>query len=201
MPQAMDALAALTTRASARELTAPAPDDAALAKMLAAAVAAPDHGRLRPWRFIAVRGEALRRLGEVMAAALKAREPGAPEALLAKEREKPLRAPLVLVAAAKILPNHKIPVIEQTIAVGAAVQNLIVAAHALGWGTMWKTGAPAYDARVKRALGLDAADAIIGFLYLGTPVGEVMAGSRPAPESFLVEWRGPVEEPGVVQLA
>ncbi len=84
---------------------------------------------------------------------------------------------------------------------GAAVQNLIVAAHALGWGTMWKTGAPAYDARVKRALGLDAADAIIGFLYLGTPVGEVMAGSRPAPESFLVEWRGPVEEPGVVQLA
>jgi nitroreductase len=187
----MDALTALTTRASAAALIDPAPDDAALQRMLQAAVAAPDHGRLKPWRFIAVRGEARRRLGEVLAEALAAREPGVPEALLAKEKEKPFRAPLILVAAAKLIPQHKIPAIEQIVAVGAAAQNLMLAAHALGYGAMWKTGAPAYDARVKQALGLTVDDQIVGFLYLGTPTSAVTAGNRPAPESCLVEWRGP----------
>jgi nitroreductase len=173
----MDAIEALITRASPKELGEPAPDDAALARMLAAAVAAPDHGRLRPWRFIAVRGAARERLGEVLAECLRARVPAAPARL---------------VAAAKLLANHKIPVVEQIVAVGAAAQNLIVAAHALGYGASWKTGAPAYDDRVKRALGLDAADQILGFLYLGTPKGMAAPLARPAPESCLVEWRGPV---------
>ena len=188
----MDALEALTTRASPKELGEPAPDDDALARMLAAAVAAPDHGRLRPWRFIAVRGAARERLGEVLAESLRARDPAAPAPLIEKEAAKPLRAPLVLVAAAKLLANHKIPVVEQIVAVGAAAQNLIVAAHALGFGASWKTGAPAYDDRVKRALGLDAADRILGFLYLGTPKGGAAPLARPAPESCLVEWRGPL---------
>lgn len=187
----MDALEALITRASPYALAEPAPDDAALKRMLAAAMAAPDHGRLRPWRFIAVRGAARNRLGEVLADALRAREPAAPEALVAKERAKPLRAPLVLVAAAKLIAGHKIPTVEQIIATGAAAQNLLVAAHALGYGGFWRTGAPAYDARVKLALGLAASDQIIGFLHLGTPAGESPAINRPAPESCLVEWRGP----------
>ena len=187
----MDALTALTTRASATALVEPAPDNAALERMLAAAVAAPDHGRLRPWRFLAVRGAARARLGEVMAEALHAREPEAPAALLEKERQKPLRAPLVLVAAAKLEAGHKIPVVEQILAVGAAAQNLIVAAHALGYGTMWKTGAPAYDARVKRALGLAEGDQIVGFLYLGTAEGGLPAAIRQVPASSLVEWSGP----------
>jgi len=188
---AMDALEALITRASPRGLAEPAPDDAALRRMLAAAVAAPDHGRLRPWRFIAVRGDARHQLGEVLAQALRAREPAIPDILVAKEREKPLRAPLVLVAAAKLLAEHKIPTVEQIIASGAAAQNLMVAAHALGYGGFWRTGAPAYDARVKSALGLAESDQIVGFLYLGTPAGGPPTLDRPAPESCFVEWRGP----------
>lgn len=187
----MDALEALITRASPRGLAEPAPDDDALRRMLAAAVAAPDHGRLRPWRFIAVRGVARHKLGEVLAESLRAREPAVPEALVAKEREKPLRAPLVLVAAAKLLADHKIPTVEQIIAAGAAAQNLMVAAHAMGYGGFWRTGAPAYDARVKVALGLAESDQILGFLYLGSPVGGTPTVDRPAPESCLVEWRGP----------
>ena len=187
----MDALEALITRASPRGLAEPAPDDAALERMLAAAMAAPDHGRLRPWRFIAVRGAARHELGEVLAEALRAREPAVPEILVAKEREKPLRAPLVLVAAAKLIAGHKIPTVEQVIAAGAAAQNLMVAAHALGYGGFWRTGAPAYDARVKSALGLAETDHILAFLYLGTPIGGNMAPDRAAPESCLVEWRGP----------
>ena len=188
----MDALTALTTRTSAKSLVDPAPDDAALRRMIEAAVAAPDHGRLRPWRFIAVRGEARRRLGDVLAEALHAREPESPALLLEKERHKPMRAPLILVAAAKLVPQHKIPTVEQIVAVGAAAENLIVAAHAMGFGAMWRTGAPAYDPHVKRALGLSADDRIVGFLYLGTLDGAAMPAGRPSPESCLIEWTTPL---------
>jgi nitroreductase len=188
----MDALTVLTTRASAVALTDPAPDEAALERMLEAAMAAPDHGRLRPWRFIAVRGEARARLGEVLAATLRAREPDAPEALIEKERQKPQRAPLILVAAAHLIDSLKIPAVEQIVAVGAAAQNVILAAHALGYGAMWKTGAPAYDASVKKALGLAEGDQIVGFLYLGTPSGALGGVRRAAPRSSLTDWTGPI---------
>jgi len=62
----------------------------------------------------------------------------------------------------------------------------------MGFGTMWRTGAPAYDVNVKRALGLGPDDRIVGFLYLGTHAGAVTAGSRPSPDSCLVEWTAPV---------
>jgi nitroreductase len=187
----MDALSALSTRTSPVELGEPAPDDAAVETMLAAAVAAPDHGRLKPWRFIAVRGAALARLGEVMATALRAREPDAPEAAIAKERQKPLRAPLILVAAARPIASPKIPAVEQIVAVGAAAQNILLAAHALGFGAMWRTGAPAYDPAVKTALGLAATDEIVGFLYLGTARKTPAIVGREAPRASFVEWSGP----------
>jgi nitroreductase len=174
----MDALEALLTRRSPGRLTDPAPDDAALKTMLDAAMRAPDHGRLRPWRFIVLRGEARARLGDLMAEAMRRREPDMPAPALEKERAKPLRAPLIVVVAASLVEGHKIPAVEQLLAAGAAAQNLQLAAHALGFGTVWRTGAPAYDPYVKQALGLDAADAIIGFMYLGTPVVESTEGKR-----------------------
>ncbi|HUE19119.1 MAG TPA: NAD(P)H nitroreductase [Stellaceae bacterium] len=174
----MDALEALLTRRSPGRLTDPAPDDAALKTMLDAAMRAPDHGRLRPWRFIVLRGEARARLGDLMAEAMRRREPDMPDPALEKERAKPLRAPLIVVVAASLVEGHKIPAVEQLLAAGAAAQNLQLAAHALGFGTVWRTGAPAYDPYVKQSLGLDAADAIIGFMYLGTPVVESTEGKR-----------------------
>jgi nitroreductase len=174
----MDALEALLTRRSPGRLTDPAPDDAALKTMLDAAMRAPDHGRLRPWRFIVLRGEARARLGDLMAEAMRRREPDMPAPALEKERAKPLRAPLIVVVAASLVEGHKIPAVEQLLAAGAAAQNLQLAAHALGFGTVWRTGAPAYDPYVKQSLGLDAADAIIGFMYLGTPVVESTEGKR-----------------------
>ncbi len=75
----MDAIEALTTRASPLALTEPAPDSAALATMLRAAARAPDHGKLRPWRFIVVAGSARNALGDVLAEALRKREPGLPD--------------------------------------------------------------------------------------------------------------------------
>ena len=108
----MDAYEALITRVSPKELGEPAPDEATLGKIVAAALRAPDHGRLRPWRFISIRGEGRNRLGDLLAASLSRRDPNA-DAELERERQKPLRAPLVLVVAAHITQSPKIPPVEQ----------------------------------------------------------------------------------------
>jgi nitroreductase len=164
-----DLISLIASRVSHGRLVEPAPSAEDLAAMIRAAAAAPDHGRLRPWRFIAIEGAAREQLGEAMARALKRRQPDAPDAKLDAERKKALRAPLILVAAALQRDNPAIPRIEQILAVGAAVQNILLAAHALGYGAMWRTGDFAYDEEAKRELGLTEGDAIVGMLYIGTP--------------------------------
>ncbi|HEV2263470.1 MAG TPA: nitroreductase [Stellaceae bacterium] len=164
----MDALTALTTRVSPAALDAPGPSGDTLQKILEAAVAAPDHGRMQPWRFILIEGAAREKFGALLAESLSRREPTAPAGKLDAERKKALRAPLIVVIAASVQVHAKVPEIEQLVAVGAAAQNMLVAAYALGFGGFWRTGAIAYDPAMKRALGLAESDAIIGFLYLGT---------------------------------
>ena len=187
----MDAIELLTTRRSPPKLVEPAPDEAQLEAMFGAAIRAPDHGRLRPWRFIEVRGPAREKLGRVLADALKARAPDVPADVLQREAQKPMRAPLIVVVAASLMEGHKIPVVEQLLAAGAATQNIILAAHALGFGAMWRTGEPAYDAQVKQALGLSPSDAIVGFLYLGTPQGRpAIPPNEPGVKEFVREWQG-----------
>jgi nitroreductase len=187
----MDALELLHGRESAARLQAPAPSDSELAAIVQAALRAPDHGRLRPWRFIAIRGEALERFGEVLAETLQARMPQASAEMFARERAKALRAPLIVAVAARVRDNGKIPPVEQLLSAGAAAQNIMLAANALGYGAMWKTGDPAYDPQVKRALGLEEQDALVAFIYLGTNSGAPRpAQPRPAVPEYLVEWRG-----------
>ena len=190
----MDALEAILTRRSVGALGEPAPDGAALARILAAANAAPDHGRMRPWRFVLIRGAAREAFGEVLAAALRHRQPEASESECERERRKPLRAPLILVVAASPRERRGVPAIEQTLAAGAAAQNALLAAHALGYGAIWRSGDPAFDPMVKTALGLRTDDSIVGFLYIGTPLSEAAAPSdRPALD--FVEWHGTGGEP------
>lgn len=189
----MDALAALTTRASPAKLGDPAPDDFDLESMLRAAVCAPDHGRLRPWRFIVVRDAARVELGEALAECLRQREPDAPFAAAEKERTKTLRAPVILIVVAAPRAHAKIPVIEQVVSAGTAAQNILLAAHAMGFGGFWRTGVSAYDERVKRVLGLSAEDTIVGFLYLGTPVVPAPPSNRPGLAEVVVEWKSPTQ--------
>ena len=185
----MGALELLHTRESAKRLQDPAPTDDALRAIFAAAVRAPDHGQLRPWRFVVIRGDARLRFGDVMAESRRQQAPEtAPEALR-RERDKALRAPLIVVVAARVQPEARIPEIEQILSAGAAAQNVMLAAHALGYGAMWKTGEPAYDSYVKHALGLKETDAIVGFIYLGTRAGGPSPVVRPAADQFVEEWR------------
>jgi nitroreductase len=188
----MDALEALGTRASAVRLVEPAPSEALLTAALRAAVRAPDHGMLRPWRFLLVRGAARDRLGEVLAESLARREPGAAPETLEKEAKKPLRAPLIVVVVAKVQPDHpKIPEVEQVVSAGSAAQNLMLAFHAEGFGCMWRTGSPAYDPAVKRAFGIEAHDHIIGLIYVGTPVALTLERNRPDHTQFVEDWTEP----------
>jgi nitroreductase len=183
----MQAIEALLTRRSARTLTEPAPDEGALELIFASATRAPDHGRLRPWRFIVVRGAARERFGALLAEYLRRAHPQVGEESLERERLKAFRAPLIVVVAAHSQPSVKIPAIEQTLSAGAAAHAMMLAAFALGFNAMWKTGGPAYDTAVKTALGLEPDDAIVGFLYFGTEAG----GRAPAARG---EWRDLVRE-------
>jgi nitroreductase len=186
----MEALEALITRASPARLAPQEVADTVLAPILEAGLRAADHGRLRPWKFLVVRGEARARLGEVMAEALRRRNAAAEDASLAAERQKPLRAPLIVVVAAAIRAGTKIPAIEQIESAAAAAQNMLVAAHGLGLGGFWRTGPPAYDAYVKSALGLAPDDQIVALLYIGH-VSAPGTPKPPDPAGVVAEWRGP----------
>jgi len=168
----VDAIEALFARRSTGRLVAPAPTPADLQTILRAAAAAPDHKRLRPFRFTVLSGTTLDAFGQVLAAAYDARCAAAGAEPVAakrdKERTKLGRAPLVLVVSAVRRPSGKVPWDEQLAAVAAAAQNACLAATALGYGSMWRTGDPSYDPNVKAAVGLDRADAIVGWLYLGS---------------------------------
>ncbi len=173
----------------AKALTEPAPDESQLKQILEVALTAPDHGRLRPYRFISIRGDARYRLSEVFVHATRRREPDVDATYLAKQREKPLRSPLIVVVVAKMIESEKIPEIEQMLAAGAAAHNVLLASNALGFGSVWLTGANAYDDYVRGELGIADHERIIGFLYLGTPELDIPPRPLPAVDDFLSDWQ------------
>jgi nitroreductase len=183
----MDALEALNTRSSAKTFGETAPSREHLAIVLQAAVRAPDHGRLRPWRFMLIEGNQRRKFGELLAASALRRIPGLGEGDLQRERDKAMRAPLIIVVACRIVPGTKVPAIEQLLAAGAAAQNMLLALHTLGYAAAWKTGEAAYDTEVKKTLGLAADDHIIGFVYTGGGSGATFSAGKPAsvPDAML----------------
>src|SRR5687768_11062060 len=152
----LSALALLDARRSvpAKQLTAPAPDDATLMRMLESAVRVPDHGKLAPWRFLAIRGDARHVLGERLAARGLEREPDAGEAAVEKDRMRFSHAPLVIAVVVQLGPHGKIPEQERLLTAGCVCFALLQAAQASGFGAQWLTGWPAYDGEVKRWLGL-----------------------------------------------
>lgn len=181
----MDALTALQTRTAAPRLVEPAPTTAQLQEILKAGLRAPDHGMLRPWRFLLVEGEARQKLGQMFVDVTQPETEERKQKLLST----PMRAPLIIVAVAAI-KEGKVRASEQVCSTAAAIQNMAVACHALGYASIWLTGAVAYDARVKIALGLKETDEIVGFLHVGTATVQ----DRPVPHhdlaAFVQQWDG-----------
>jgi len=163
--------------------------------MLESAARAPDHGRLQPWRLILIEGDARLDFGEVLGEALSRRNPLANEQALAREREKALRAPLIIVVATRYDRSAKIPITEQTLSAGCAAHSIMLAAFAQGLAALWRTGEPAYDNEVKSALGIEPDDLIVGFIYVGTDIGGPVTRPERASREFVQHWTGDSAEP------
>ena len=167
----MELFEAIASRSTAKAITGPGPTPAQIARLVEAAGRAPDHGRLKPWRFIAVDGAEREGFANSVAQARRDQIPAFTEEQMELEREKIRRSPSIVIAGCVVRKDvPKVPEIEQVIAVGAAVENLLLAATELGLGVMWKTGPAAYNAKVKAAVGLAADDHIVAILHLGTKV-------------------------------
>lgn len=182
----MDLFTAIDTRASAGKLTAPAPTREHLERIIDAGARAPDHGKLAPWRIVVLGSATRQQLGELLAQNLLAKDPAADEEELQRERNKVTNSPCIIAVATRITNPQKIPESEQEHATAAAVQNMFLAAHALGYGVMWKTGGPAANPKVKQLLGLEATDRIVALLHVGTPV--VPGTPRGAVHKEAVRW-------------
>jgi nitroreductase len=160
----------LRTRRSvaARDLIEPGPDSAQLELLLEAGLRVPDHGKLGPWLIQVIDKQGQAKLGDLYARLFAETYPDPRPEQIELERKRPQQAPLLLVVWSVRTPGHKIPEIEQILSAGAVCQNLLLAAHAMGFGANWLTGWPAYDLQVKEALGHPGND-IAGFIFVGTP--------------------------------
>jgi nitroreductase len=156
---------------------------------LDAALCAPDHGMLRPWRFAVIRGAARDALGELFAQAALARDPAAHAE---RFRAKAHAAPVVIALGVHIVSNHKVPEVEQTMAGAAAAMNLLNALHMLDYGGFWVSGAKTYDPLVLQGLGFGPNDRMVGFLYVGTPKNQPPRKPRPVRANHVREWHGEI---------
>lgn len=171
-----------------KQLGTPGPDDATLLRMLASAVRVPDHGKLVPFRFLRIQGEARHALGERLAARTLHLDPAAADAVVAKDRARFSHAPVIITVVARLTSGHKVPEQEQLLTAGSVCFALLQSAQALGFGAQWLTGWMAYDDAVAETLGLAANEKIAGFIHIGTPQLDAPERERPDPAALLSDW-------------
>ncbi|RMT53670.1 Nitroreductase protein [Pseudomonas coronafaciens pv. atropurpurea] len=186
----MQALDVLLNRVSVPRLVDPAPDAAQREIMFGAALRSPDHGQLRPYRFLTVEGSARERMGELLVEALQQSGNEVTQQALDKARLGPLRAPLVVVVIARLQDHFKVPRSEQLITAGCAAHGVLLAAYALGVGAVWRTGELSYAPQVAKGFGLDEGEEVIGFLYLGTPLNPPRQAPKVDAGECVSEWQG-----------
>jgi len=182
----MDVFEAIYSRHSQKKVKQDPVPRELIEKILSAAVQAPNHYKVRPWRFVVLTGNARDKLGEVMAASLRDRHPEFPQEAFDKAQATPLQAPVVIAVGVDQPTEAKVLEIENICAAAAACQNLLLAAHALGLGAKWRTGEWARDTKVKEFLGFEPDQHIIAFIYVGYPEFDAEYAPRPSFEDRMV---------------
>jgi nitroreductase len=167
-----------------RRLQAPGPDDAALARMMEAAAQAPDHGCQLPWRFVLIPSARRDDLGAVFEEALAARDPAADDAARASARAKAFHAPCLLVAILVDAPGTVIPVEEKLVSLGCALQNVLLAAQALGFASGLASGGALESPAMRRLLALEPHERAVCFIGIGTGEAKKTPRVRPQPGQF-----------------
>ena len=147
--------------------------------MLSVAARVPDHKKLAPWRFIVLRDEARAAFGEKLAEICALNEPEASAVRLDIERDRFLRAPVVVTLVFSPNPHPACPEWEQALSTGAVGLNLLHAASAMGFGAQWLTEWYAFDNRVMAAFGLESRERFAGFIYIGTATERPADRERP----------------------
>jgi len=171
-----------------KHLGEPAPDEATLRTLFEAAAAAPDHGQLRPWRFLVLGPAARKKLAAAFAEALRARDPAALPEQLDEASEKAFRGPVLIVAVADLrAEDPDVPAFERVVSLGAAVQNLLLAAAARGYASGLSSGRAMSSPALRAAFSLADGEHAVCFISLGTATKRKPARVRPMVDEF-VKW-------------
>lgn len=185
------ALMAARQHTSPKRLVEPGPDMAQIDSLFRAAATAPDHGRLMPWRFVIVPAEQRARLAEAFALALVDRDPCATLVQIEDARLKAWRAPWLALAIVRTRDDEgdacAIPAAERLVSLGCALQNLLLAAHSMGFGSGLTSGRAMDSARVRGLFGVQPQEQAVCFVNVGTVVARRPVPARPAPARF-VSW-------------
>ena len=189
-PTSPDLLNALQSRRSvpSRQLGNPGPDEITQLRILQAATRVPDHGKLVPFRFLRISGDARHALGELLVARSLQLDPHAPPAAVEKDRARFSHAPLIITVIAHLTANHKVPEQEQLLTAGSVCFALLQSAQAFGFGAQWLSGWAAYDPVITATLGLAPQEKIAGFIHIGTSRLEVPERERPDASTLLQDW-------------
>ena len=188
----MSPIEALLSRRSvaAQYLGEPGPAQVQIEAAIDAALRAPDHGRIQPWRFRLIRGPARVAFAERLVQAMLRRDASTPAGQVEKLRRR-AQVPLVVAVSAALKSDPKVPEVEQLLAAGAGAMNLLNAFHVQGFGAVWLTGANVYDPAVSLLLGLASTERLLGLIYVGTPATNTPAAlSRPGRGAYVSDWLG-----------
>lgn len=179
-----------------KRLSEPGPDAAQLRQILGAAAAAPDHGERVPWRFVIIAPAARGELAEVFAQSLAQRDPAATAGQLAQAREKAHRAPLLMLAIAQLgqQPDDEIPDQERLLSAGCAIQNMLLVATSLGFGSALTSGKAMQSPGLRALFSLKAHERPLCFISIGTPVSRKKRRARPNPDDYVSLFEGSGEK-------
>lgn len=186
----MTLLDIITTRrsVSVKDMDAPGPTQEQLQVLLHAAHRVPDHGKLGPWRFVIFQSDARQDFGRQLAEIYGEENPDATDKLLQFQTDLLTRAPLVIAVISTAGPHVKVPEWEQILSAGAACQNILLAAHTMGFGAQWLTEWYSYNAKVKSLLNMEDHHQVAGFIYIGSYKEKPEERVRPNLEERIHYW-------------
>ena len=167
----MDALDNILKRVSARELADPHPTNSEMEKVYKAALRAPDHAWLRPSSFIEVKGDGLNKLSNIFLEYAK-NQKDITDQIIQKYKNAPFRAPMIIILVNTFKEHPKVPAIEQKLSTATAAQNIMLALNTMNYSSIWRTGKLAFNKEIQKKLNLSDNQEILGYLYIGTSIGE-----------------------------
>ncbi len=184
----LKALSLIQHRNSANKLVAPGPTKAELVELFKSAMRAPDHARLKPWRFVVIQGQDREDLGNLFVKVHTILNPDVSIEKCQQISAKAMRAPLIIVVVAHVVEHPKVPEIEQIISAGCAANNILLSAEALDYAGIWRTGDMAFNKDVHKGLGLLENEQVVGFLYIGTREGDAKSLPHYESDDFVRSW-------------